>query len=75
MADMASKLEGTGLRKKHRLLSQLSVLVQVHIKNYKTFLLLPSHWPVVSTYLAVQKKVVWFYVPMDKTQLMNRING
>lgn len=30
---------------------------------------------VLSPYLAIQKKVVWFYVPMDKTQLMNGIDG
>lgn len=36
-------------------------------------LLLP--WQAVGAYLAVQKKVVWFDISMDKAQLMNRING
>lgn len=38
-------------------------------------LLPPSPWQAVSAYLAVQKKVVWFDISMDKAQLMNRING
>lgn len=39
------------------------------MSNHKVSLLLPS------PYLAVQEEVVWFYVTMDESQLVDGVNG